>query len=113
MKKDKKIALDELEVVSGGTIIESYHVGFMLQDAGYNVFDADGKFMDMSKFRSVLKGMGFDKIEDHGGILEANKYSMGDKTFNNVELVDFLKSKGIKDAGITEYTNRWLKTVLK
>ncbi len=113
MKKDKKVALDELEVVSGGTIIESYHIGFMLQDAGYKVFDADGKFMDMSKFRSVLNGMGFNKIEDHGGLIESNKYFMGDKEFNNGQLIDFLKSKGIKDAGAKAYAERWLKTIVQ
>lgn len=113
MKNDKKVSLDELEVVSGGTIIESYHVGFMLQDAGYNVFDADGKFMDMSKFRGVLNGMGFDKIDDHGGLFEGNKYGMGDKTFSNDQLIDFLKSKGIKDAGTAAYTERWLKNIAK
>lgn len=114
MLKDKKMDMNELDIVSGGTIIEGYHVGFILKDAGYDVFDKDGKFMDFSKFRSVLKGMGFDKIDDHGGLVKANSYSMGDKTFNNQQLIDYLvKNKGCVDRGAEAYAKEWLEIVTK
>ena len=114
MLEGKKVSLEDLECVSGGTIIESYHVGCILQDAGYKVFDSNGYTLNFDKFRSVLKGMGFEKINDHGGILNENSYVLKGETMNNEQLINFLvQKKGCKDLGVQVYGKRLLENFVK
>jgi len=81
MKNDKKLSMDELDNVAGGTYLESASDAKNFQKIGVKVYESDVlgvPVVQFDKLRDAFTKFGVT-IKDHGGLINENEYFIGDK----------------------------------
>ena len=86
LKESKKLNLEELEGVSGGTIIETVADSVELYKRGLLDKEYDGS----AAVRDKLHSMGYSGYVDNGGIVKGNIYT--DKDGNTITRQQFWKN---------------------
>ena len=82
--KDEILSDAELDNVAGGTYLESANDALKFKALGVKVYDKDIfgipvlEHNEFVKLRDAFQQYGV-KIEDHGGLVNANEYFIGDK----------------------------------
>ncbi|MBQ9442446.1 MAG: hypothetical protein IJU55_05500 [Selenomonadaceae bacterium] len=113
--KDKKILENEimndaeLDLVNGGTYLESFNVAGFLYQAGFDNALNDKGGVNFAGMRSALDSIGIS-VEDHGGLaaLGASHNVYTDKStgqsMNQAEMMSFLRNKypGVRYKEIVE-----------
>lgn len=72
MINSKKMEMEQLENVAGGTYAQSLEVANILTKAGYRGL-VDGFKVNFNELRSAIDSLGFE-CRDHGGIINQNTY---------------------------------------
>lgn len=102
--KNKKILENEimndaeLDLVNGGTYLESFNVAGFLYQAGFDNALNDKGGVNLAGMRSALDSIGIG-VEDHGGLAaigaDHNVYTnkATGKTMNQAEMMSFLRNK--------------------
>lgn len=65
MINDKKMEMDQLDIVAGGTFTQSHEIASFLKKAGYRGM-FKGLDVNYKNLRSVVDSLGF-RCNDHGG----------------------------------------------
>lgn len=73
MINSKKMVMEQLDCVAGGTYPQSMEIANFLEKAGYKGLYKGGK-VDFTVLRNVVSSLGFD-CHDHGGIFHSNTYT--------------------------------------
>ncbi|MBQ7498822.1 MAG: hypothetical protein IJU00_13500 [Selenomonas sp.] len=84
--KNKKLNLEELDGVAGGTIAETYSDSVELYKRGL----LDKEYESCAAVRDKLHGMGYSGYQDKGGLLNENVYT--DKQGNAISREQFWKN---------------------
>lgn len=72
MINSKKMVMEQLENVAGGTYLQSYEVANILTKVGFKGL-LDGAKVNLKELRSAVNALGF-RCNDHGGIVTQNTY---------------------------------------
>lgn len=84
--KNKKLNLEELDGVAGGTIIETISDSAQLYKRGL----LDKEYESCAAVRDKLHGMGYSGYQDKGGLLNENVYT--DKQGHAISREQFWKN---------------------
>lgn len=110
--KSEQLNDEELNLVNGGTYVESFNVASFLYQAGFDGALSDNGLVNFSGMRSALNSIGIS-VEDHGGVaaLGGGKNIYTDKatgeTFDQAGMMKFLRNKypGVRYKEIVEPQN--------
>ena len=81
MKNDKKLGMDELDGVTGGTYLESASDAKNFQKIGVKVYENDilgVPVVQFDKLRDAFTKFGVT-VKDHGGLVNENEYFINGK----------------------------------
>jgi hypothetical protein len=84
--KSKKLNIEELDGVAGGTILETLSDSAQLYKRGL----LENEFESCAAVRDKLHGLGYSGYEDKGGLLKANVYT--DKQGKTITREEFWKN---------------------
>jgi len=84
--KSKKLNIEELDGVAGGTIMETISDSAELYKRGL----LDNEYEGCEAVRNKLHGMGYAGYKDKGGLFKANVYT--DKQGNTITREEFWKN---------------------